>query len=170
MARLHLFPAVRIPLLLPLLLIFAVGVPALFAQTPQLRHVMDIHALIEAPIVGDTLNGCRQVTIPISGGEITGLVSGSILKGGADSQLVDEARKKTRLRAVYEFITPDSVTVKVVNEGINTFSEGSYYFMTSPRFECDPDSHYGWLNDRIFICRPVSFEPGGILLRVWESF
>ncbi len=138
------------------------------AQTPELNHVLDISALIGEAVDGERRDGGVERVIPITGGEVTGRISGTILPGGADYQLVDSENKRTTLRAVYEFVTPDSVTVKVVNEGINTYGEDGYYFMTSPRFECDRNSSYAWLNDRIFVCSPVGFEDGKIILRVWE--
>ncbi|MDE5881202.1 MAG: DUF3237 domain-containing protein [Muribaculaceae bacterium] len=51
---------------------------------------------------------------------------------------------------------------------MNCYSPGDYYFMTTPKFECDQNSRYAWLNDRIFVCQPVGFEEGAIVLRVWE--
>ncbi|MDE6271283.1 MAG: DUF3237 family protein [Muribaculaceae bacterium] len=153
-----------------LLLISAAVMPSVGpAQTPELNHVFYICARISGSIDGETRDGIMERKIPITGGEIKGVVSGTILPGGADFQLVDEANKRTRLRAVYEVMTPDSVVIKVVNEGINTYGPDGYYFVTSPRFECDRNSPYGWLNDRIFVCRPVDFGDGVITLRVWEA-
>ncbi len=140
-----------------------------FAQDPVFRHVFDIHANIGNAEEGKKLEKGQEVIIPIMGGEIKGEITGKILPGGADNQIVDTLDKRTLLRAVYNIMTPDSVMIKVMNEGINTFGEGNYYFMTSPKFECDRKSAYGWLNDRIFICRPIGFEDGKIILRVWET-
>lgn len=141
---------------------------SLVAQTPQLSHVLDITALIGESFDGESRAGGVERVIPITGGEVTGCISGTILPGGADYQFVDSENNRTTLRAVYEFVTPDSVTVKVVNEGINTYGEDGYYFMTSPKFECDRNSPYAWLNDKIFVCSPIGFEDGKIILRVWE--
>lgn len=138
------------------------------AQTPELNHVFDICARISGAVDGASRDGVIERTIPITGGDVKGAISGTILPGGADYQLVDEEHGCTTLRAVYEVMTPDSVVIKVVNEGINTYGPGGYYFVTSPRFECDRNSPYGWLNDRIFVCRPVDFGEGVITLRVWE--
>lgn len=152
-----------------ILLIFCSGWNPGFAQDPEMRHVFDIHANISAAKEGKRLPEGKQVIIPITGGEIKGEVEGRILPGGADYQIVDTLNKRTLLRAVYNILTPDSVVIKVINEGINTYGDGNYYFMTSPKFEVDRKSPYGWLNDRVFVCRPVGFGEGQIILRVWET-
>lgn len=141
----------------------------IWADTPELKFAFDIRAEISAPIEGEMTSQGKQITIPITGGDVTGRINGRIIPGGADRQIVDTDRKVTRLKAEYSMITDDSTLIKVTNEGINCFSEGGYYFMTSPRFDCDPTSSCGWLNDRIFICRPVEFGNGWITLRVWEA-
>lgn len=141
---------------------------SMVGQTPELRHVFDIHAEIGPALnVGDVKHG-KRVIIPITGGEVRGEVEGKILSGGADYQLVDTVGMRSELRAVYTVMTCDSTLINVTNEGLNCFGGNEYYFMTAPKFECDRSSSYSWLNDRIFVCRPVSFEPNGIVLRVWE--
>lgn len=136
-------------------------------QTPTLRHVMDIRAEICGAYNGGKAPHGERVVIPITGGEVTGEISGKVIPGGADYQLVDGARCRGELCAIYSIMTEDSTLINVRNEGINCWGEGNQYFVTSPKFECNVDSKYGWLNDRIFVCRPVGFEPGAIVLRVW---
>lgn len=139
------------------------------AQTPGLRHVVDIRAEIGASVSESAdQEGCVRVTIPITGGSVTGDLNAVILPGGADHQLVDTIRRRNSLCAVYDIMTPDSTVIRVRNEGINLYGDGKYYFVTSPKFECDPASSYAWLMDRIFVCRPVGFGNGEITLRVWE--
>lgn len=142
---------------------------SLSAQTPTLTHVFDIRAEI-----GETINGGQnphgvRVTIPITGGEVTGKVNGKIIPGGADYQLVNPDQQRSELQAIYTIMTNDSVAIHVCNEGINRFASDDSYFMTSPKFECDINSSYNWLNNRIFICRPVGFEQNAIILRVWMA-
>lgn len=138
-----------------------------YGQSPVLRHVMDIRAEISGAYNGGKAPHGERVVIPITGGEVTGDVKGKIIPGGVDYQLVDGGRARGELCAIYSIMTEDSTLINVRNEGINCWGEGNQYFMTSPRFECNVDSKYGWLNDRIFVCRPVGFEPGAIVLRVW---
>lgn len=139
-----------------------IGAWCVDAQTPSLRFVFDIRAEI-----GEASAEGIYMVIPITGGEITGDISGKIQPGGADRQNVDATHNVARLCASYNILTTDSTIIHVVNEGVNCFSEGDYYFMTSPRFECARDSEYAWLNDRIFVCRPMKFAEKEITLRVW---
>lgn len=141
---------------------------SMFGQTPELRHVFDIRAEItDVQNLGKVPHG-ERVVIPITGGEVTGELKGKVLPGGADYQLVDTIRKRTELKAIYTVLADDGTLINVVNEGINSYQSGEYYFITNPRFECDQNSRYAWLNNRIFVCRPVAFENGAIVLRVWE--
>lgn len=141
----------------------------IIAQTPTLRHVFDIHAKIDnAHDIGCIPEG-RRIIIPITGGEIKGEINGIILPGGADYQLVDTVHNRAALKAIYTIITNDSTIINVTNVGINSYDVSDPYFMTSPKFECDMNSQYKWLNNRIFVCRPVAFEKDGIILRVWET-
>lgn len=145
------------------------GVFYLNAQSPNLTHVFDIRAEIgEAIGGGENPHGVR-VTIPITGGEVTGKINGKIIPGGADYQLVNPGHQRAELKAIYTILTNDSVAIQVCNEGINRFATDDTYFMTSPKFECDIHSPYDWLNNRVFICRPVGFEEKAITLRVWMA-
>lgn len=151
-----------------LLLGSAIMSDRMYGQTPELRHVFDIRAEVTAPFnLGQVPHG-QRVVIPITGGDVTGEVNGKILPGGADYQLVDTVQKRTELKAIYTIMADDSTLINVVNEGINCYTPGEYYFMATPKFECDQNSRYAWLNNRIFVCRPISFEDGAIVLRVWE--
>ncbi len=142
---------------------------SLTAQNPTLTHVFDIRAEIgEAINGGENPHGVR-VTIPITGGEVSGKINGKVLPGGADYQLVNPAQQRSELQAIYTIMTNDSVAIHVCNEGINRFAPDDSYFMTSPKFECEINSPYNWLNNRIFICRPVGFEPNAITLRIWMA-
>lgn len=142
---------------------------AVFSQTPALKHVFDIRAEIGEAISGGINPHGVRVTIPITGGTVTGKVNGRIIPGGADYQLVNPEQHRAELQAIYTIMTNDSVAIRVSNEGINRFASDDSYFMTSPRFECDINSPYDWLNNRIFICRPVDFAPSAITLRVWMA-
>ena len=139
------------------------------AQTPALTHVFDIRAEIGEAIDGKANPHGIRVTIPITGGNVTGRINGRIIPGGADYQLLNPDQHRSELQAIYTIITEDSVAIHVRNEGINRFAPDDSYFMTSPKFECDFNSPYDWLNNRIFVCRPVDFSPSAITLRVWMA-
>lgn len=153
-------------LLFSLSSILLLGLP-LFAQTPILTHVFDIRAEIGQAINGGECPHGVRITIPITGGEVTGKVNGKVIPGGADYQLLNPDQQRSELQAIYTIMTNDSVAIHVCNEGINRFAPDDSYFMTSPKFECDINSPYNWLNNRIFVCRPVGFEQNAITLRVW---
>lgn len=142
---------------------------SVYAQTPELKHAFDIRAEIGPAINGGQCPHGVRVTIPITGGTVTGMVNGKVIPGGADYQLVNPDQQRSELQAIYTIMTNDSVAIHVCNEGINRFAKDDSYFMTSPKFECDINSPYNWLNNRIFVCRPVSFESNAIVLRVWMA-
>ncbi|MDE6697776.1 MAG: DUF3237 family protein [Muribaculaceae bacterium] len=142
---------------------------SMLAQTPILTHVFDIRAEIGQAINGGQNPHGVRVTIPITGGEVTGKVNGKVIPGGADYQLVNPDQQRSELKAIYTIMTNDSVAIHVCNEGINWFAPDDSYFMTSPKFECDINSPYNWLNNRIFICRPIGFEQNAITLRIWMA-
>ncbi len=139
------------------------------AQTPELEHVFDIRAEISQAINGGQNPHGVRVTIPITGGDVSGKVNGKIIPGGADYQIMNPEQRRSELTAIYTIMTNDSVAIHVCNKGVNVFAKDDNYFMTSPRFECDINSKYNWLNNRIFICRPVGFEKDAIVLRVWMA-
>lgn len=152
--------------ILPIVLLSSIPV---FPQTPVLTQVFDIRAEIGEAINGGPNPHGVRVTIPITGGTVSGRINGRILPGGADYQLVNPDQHRSELQAIYTIMTNDSVAIHVCNEGINRFAPDDSYFMTSPKFECDVNSPYNWLNNRIFVCRPVDFAPSAITLRVWMA-
>lgn len=155
--------------IIPAILLSMLGSFAATAQTPTLTHVFDIRAEIGEAINGGPNPHGIRVTIPITGGTVSGRVNGKVIPGGADYQLVNPDQHRSELQAIYTIMTTDSVAIHVCNEGINRFAQDDSYFMTSPRFECDINSPYDWLNNRIFVCRPVDFAPSAITLRVWMA-
>lgn len=70
---------------------------------------------------------------------------------------------RVEFNAIYTLRTNDSKLINVRNIGV---SKGDY-FTTSPVFEAPVDSQYDWLNNRIFICKPIGFGNGIVHLRVW---
>lgn len=158
----------KIPALFILILTVFYSIAADVDSAPSLHHLCDIHARISKPYLESEFETGKRIAIPITGGRLTGKINGRILPGGADHQTIDTVTGRTLLCAVYEVETPDSVIIKVRNEGVIAGGSSDYYFMTSPKFECDPGSRYGWLMDRIFVCRPIEFPADGIVLRVWE--
>jgi hypothetical protein len=111
---------------------------------------------------GETGHGTRRV-IPITGGEVRGVVNGKILPSGADFQII-RPNELIELEAKYAFETDDGAVVYVENVGIRfgprelleKLKRGEpvdpklIYFRTRPRFETGhPD--YQWLTQHLFI-------------------
>ncbi len=143
---------------LPSLLAAVVGTSALAAEperpapplTFAFEEVADLAPLV---MIGDTPQGRRQA-IPITGGSFSGPgVSGRILPGGADQQLV-RADGSVTVDAGYMIETDDHVVIHVRNQGVIVppGKDGQAYLYAAPRFEA-PAGRYGWLNDAIFVSR-----------------
>lgn len=137
------------------------------AEEPVLKHVFDIHAECGEPRVVGDIPGGKRVMIPITGGWTKGMINAEILPGGADYQLVDTVSGRVEFDAIYTIKTTDSSLINVRNIGVSSNRDGKPYFTTTPKFEADKKSDYGWLGDRIFVCRPIGFGNGSVTLRVW---
>lgn len=137
------------------------------ASDPKLRHVFDIHAICNEPLdLGNTPKG-KRIVIPITGGYVSGDVSAEILPGGADYQIVDTSTGRTAFEAIYSLKTTDGAIINVKNVGVSTNGSRGDYFTTSPTFEAPVESPYDWLNNRIFICKPIGFGNNEVNFRVW---
>ena len=138
------------------LLLVAAGADRAAAETPRppapTTFVFEeVATLAPAKILGETPMGRRQ-SIPITGGTVSGPgISGQILPGGADYQLV-RPDGVVMIDADYMIETDDHVTIHVRNVGIIVPpSKGNQaYFWAAPRFDA-PTGRYGWLNDAIFV-------------------
>jgi hypothetical protein len=132
--------------------------PALAADAPPpapTAFVFEENAtLAPAVVVGQTPLGRRQA-IPITGGTFSGPgISGRILPGGADDQLV-RADGAVVIDADYFLETDDHVVIHVRNVGLIVPPKtqgGAAYPWAAPKFDA-PAGKYGWLNDAIFVSR-----------------
>ncbi|MBP3551984.1 MAG: DUF3237 domain-containing protein [Bacteroidaceae bacterium] len=162
--------------------VFTTVISCLFAlltmaqgEAPQLEFVVELKVKCEGAYqVGQTPHGNRFI-IPIVGGTFEGpQMKGTILPGGADYQLQDNAHGRTELEAIYSIRTDDGVNIHVRNRGLictGQDSEGrpQFYFRTAPQFEAPMDSKYAWLNNAIYVCQPsMGGEQGFICLKVWK--
>jgi hypothetical protein len=132
--------------------------------TPRLERLFRVTVEIAAPlVVGDTPRGLRRI-IPITGGRVEGpRLTGEVLPGGADWQLV-RADGAAVLEARYTLRTTDGALVYVRNVGLRggppevlarlgrgeDVDPASYYFRTTPRFETAA-ARYAWLNDLVAV-------------------
>jgi len=114
--------------------------------------------------VGPTPRGERRI-YPIAGGRFEGeRLSGTVLPGGADWQLIG-ADGSAELDARYTLRTDDDALVYVQNRGMrhgpadvlaaltrgDAVHPAAYYFRATPRFETG-DARYAWLNRAVAVC------------------
>ncbi|MBK6629695.1 MAG: DUF3237 domain-containing protein [Betaproteobacteria bacterium] len=140
------------------------------AHTPSPpRLVLLYRAEIEvAPpqLLGKTPVGERRI-YPILGGRFDGeRISGRILPGGADWQVVRETTDHVEMRVEARFTmeTHDGALIYVQNQGIRratpeqvarmmggeAVDPADYFFCMTPRFETG-DARYDWLNGVIAV-------------------
>lgn len=118
-------------------------------------------------MLGQTPAGERRI-IPITGGRFSGeRLSGKILPGGADWQLVRQSAPdeiEMRVEARFTMETGDGALIYLTNTGIRRASPdqvrrmmagepvdpAGYYFRMTPRFETGA-TRYGWLNGIIAV-------------------
>ena len=136
-------------------------------------------SLAAAQELGETPQGRRRI-IGITGGRFSGeRLSGRVLPGGADWQLV-RADGVADLDARYTLETADGALIYVRNRGyrhgspeiIRRLASGEavdpslYYMRTTPRFETG-DARYAWLN-RIICVASGARRRAAVDLEVFE--
>ena len=123
--------------------------------------------------LGDTPRGRRRI-IGITGGHFVGRLSGKVLPGGADWQLV-RSDGVAYLDARYTLQTDDGALIYINNRGYRhgppeamarlargeEVDPGQIYTRSTPSFETSHE-RYAWLNRSIFVAsgarRPKSVE------------
>ena len=141
---------------------------------PELEFTCELKVTIDPPMnLGATSHG-ERIIIPISGGSFEGPgLKGTVLKGGADYQSVGMNGERTELNAIYTIKTDDNVLIHVQNAGLiyapkkSASATPEVYFRAAPKFEAPLNSKYAWLNNAIFICKPVG-KDGYISIQVWK--
>jgi hypothetical protein len=142
--------------------------------------VFDVVAQVASPIeVGDTPQGARR-TIPILSGRVSGpRLSGRLLEGGVDYQLI-RPDGLAEIHARYIIETEGGARVYVENTGIRhgppeamarlrrgePVDPALIYFRTVPRFETAAPE-LAWLQRSIFICAGARL-PQAVELRFFE--
>jgi hypothetical protein len=107
--------------------------------------------------VGASKRGNRNI-IPITGGEVSGRITGKVVPGGADYQNLSTP---ATIDAHYLWQTTDGEIIVVRNGG--TF--GSLV----PTFEVRVDSPYAWLNSGLYLSSNPGPSTGGVALTFFES-
>jgi hypothetical protein len=107
--------------------------------------------------VGASKRGNRNI-IPITGGELTGRLTGSVLFGGADYQNLSAP---ATIDARYLWQTNDGDIILVRN--------GGAFGSLVPTFEVRTDSSYAWLNTGLFLSSNPGIQPGGVGITLYDS-
>jgi hypothetical protein len=107
--------------------------------------------------VGASKRGNRNI-IPITGGDLSGRITGKVLFGGADYQNLSNP---ATIDARYLWETDDGVIIIVRNGG----SFGSL----APTFEVRTDSRYAGLNNGLYLSSNPGMKPGGVGITMYES-
>jgi hypothetical protein len=134
---------------------------------PALQHVMDLTVYVAAPIeagnvVGLNSRGKRRI-IPITGGTVTGKVTGKVLPGGADFQIV-VSETTADLDARYMIELDNGEHIFVQNRALRRgsandiaklvrgehVSPDAIYFRCVPTFEVSSPA-LEWLTQSIFV-------------------
>jgi len=129
--------------------------------------------------LGEGPRGRRRI-IPITGGTLSGArVSGRILPGGADWQLI-RGDGVAELEARYTLETADGALIYVRNHGYRhgprevlarlaageEVAPAEYYMRTTPRFETG-DERYAWLNRAVCVASGAR-HAAALTLEVYE--
>lgn len=118
-----------------------------FQHTTEL--VFSLHVLCDEGIpIGRTASGHLTI-IPITGGTVSGQLTGSVVPGGADWN-TQRADGSFHVAAKYMIRTNSGEHIGIENEGILRPSEENAIVQTIPRFTADLDGPYAWLTQNIF--------------------
>ena len=107
--------------------------------------------------VGPSKRGPRNI-IPITGGSISGRISGKVLMGGADYQNLSPP---ATIDARYLWETDDGEIIIVRN--------GGAFGSLTPTFEARVDGPYAYLNDGLYLSSNPGPGQGGVSLTFYES-
>jgi hypothetical protein len=119
--------------------------------------IVETVTLSPSQLVGPSKRGPRNI-IPITGGELTGRITGKVLPGGADYQ---NLTPPATIDARYLWQTADGEVIIVRN--------GGAFGSLVPTFEVRVDSPYAWLNTGTFLSSNPEMRPGGVGLTFYET-
>jgi hypothetical protein len=148
---------------------------------PGLEFAFEVRAQVADPlVVGELPNGTRRI-IDILGGTVEGSgISGTVLPGGADWQMIRREDGFTDVDARYTIETDKGSIIYVQNIGIRhapievmrrlnageTVDQSEIYFRAIPKFETG-DPELEWLMRSIFICTGERY-PNGVIIRFFR--
>ena len=119
--------------------------------------IVETVTLSPSQLVGPSKRGPRNI-IPITGGELTGRITGKVLPGGADYQ---NLTPPATIDARYLWQTAGGEIIIVRN--------GGAFGSLVPTFEVRVDSRYAWLNTGTYLSSNPAPRPGGVGLTFYDS-
>jgi hypothetical protein len=119
--------------------------------------ITELVTLSPSQPVGPSKRGNRNI-IPITGGTVSGRISGKVLSAGADYQNLSPP---PTIDARYLWQAEDGEIIIVRNAG--TF--GSLV----PTFETRTDGPYAWLNTGSYLSSNPGMRPGGVGITMYDS-
>jgi hypothetical protein len=150
-------------------------------EPPGLEFAFEVRAEVADPlVVGELPNGTRRI-IDILGGTVEGPgISGRLLPGGADWQMIRRVDGFTEVDARYTIETDTGSLIYVSNIGIRhappdvmqrlnageTVDQSDIYFRCVPKFETG-DRELEWLMRSIFVCTGERY-PNGVIIRFFR--
>ncbi|BCJ97915.1 DUF3237 domain-containing protein [Anaerocolumna chitinilytica] len=133
----------------------------------EAEEILHIQVECSEPLpVKDGLDGYLRV-IPITGGTVSGKITGEVISGGADWN-TEKAGQCSHAFAKYLLRTDDGEYIAIENEGIIAHGSDSF-IKTSPRFTADKNGKYAWLNQGVYA---GSLQPGegkiSVVIRIYR--
>jgi len=126
-------------------------------EKPGAQVITERVTLSPSQSVGPSKHGVRNI-IPITGGELSGRITGKVVAAGADYQNLSPP---ATIDAHYLWETSDGEIVIVRN--------GGAFGSLAPTFEARVDGKYAWLNAGLFLSSSPQPSPGGVALTFTES-
>src|SRR3954464_5126920 len=126
-------------------------------EKPGPQVITERVTLSPSQLVGPSKRGNRNV-IPITGGELSGRITGTVVPAGADYQNLSPP---ATIDAHYLWDTSDGEIIIVRN--------GGAFGSLVPTFEARVDGKYAWLNTGLFLSSNPQPSPGGVALTFYES-
>lgn len=149
---------------------------------PQLEFAFEVRVEVADPlVVGELPTGQTRRIIDILGGTAEGpALSGRVIRGGADWQLIRSSDGFTDIDARYAIETDDGHLIYVTNVGIRhaapevmarlnageVVDQSEIYFRAIPKFETDAPE-LEWLMRSIFLSTGERY-PNGVIIRFWR--
>jgi hypothetical protein len=147
---------------------------------PQLQFVFEVEATLDPAIEVGAVPGGRRRIIPVTGGVVRGEISGEVLPGGADWQLI-RPDNVAEIEARYTIRTDRDELISVTNPGYRhappdimdqlvagvPVPPDSYYFRTTPRFEVASE-RLAWITRTVFVAVGIR-EPDSVRIRFFRA-